>query len=66
MNGLDDGVYLVAHHIVEFSKDKEKRWELENGLTLCVTCHGKIHGYEGFSEIDGDEIVRFGLCGAKL
>jgi hypothetical protein len=57
VSGLGDGVYLVAHHIVEFSKDKEKRWELANGLTLCVTCHGKIHGYEGYSEIDDDEIV---------
>lgn len=56
-HGLDDGVYLVAHHLVEFAVDKEKRWDIDNGQTLCVVCHGVVHGYEGYDEISEDEII---------
>lgn len=38
------GVYLHAHHIVEFAKDKSKRYEISNGQTLCKRCHQIYHG----------------------
>lgn len=37
------GGTLNAHHLVEFSKNKELRTSIENGKTLCVSCHRKIH-----------------------
>jgi hypothetical protein len=37
------GGKLNAHHIVYFSKNKELRLEKTNGITLCTTCHKKIH-----------------------
>lgn len=37
------GYKLNAHHIIPFSKDKSLRFELSNGITLCVKCHKKIH-----------------------
>lgn len=36
--------YLQAHHIIPFSKDFSKAFDVENGLTVCITCHEKIHG----------------------
>jgi 5-methylcytosine-specific restriction endonuclease McrA len=35
---------LQAHHIIEWSKDESKRFDVNNGITLCIDCHGKVHG----------------------
>jgi hypothetical protein len=43
----DRGVVLNSHHIESFSKNKELRYALDNGITLCKTCH------KGFHEIFG-------------
>jgi 5-methylcytosine-specific restriction endonuclease McrA len=33
---------LHAHHILNFKDFPEKRFDLDNGMTLCVTCHNKL------------------------
>lgn len=38
------GGELNAHHIEFFSKNLEKRIDINNGITLCIDCHKKIHG----------------------
>ncbi len=37
--------YLQAHHIIRWEncKDKELRYDIENGITLCRKCHLKEH-----------------------
>lgn len=35
---------IHAHHIIEWAADESKRFDVDNGLTLCIGCHGKIHG----------------------
>lgn len=33
-----------AHHILFWSTHPEKRFDVQNGATLCVPCHSAIHG----------------------
>jgi len=41
--GKRDGSRLNAHHMIPRSKDISKAFSLDNGKTLCVSCHRKIH-----------------------
>jgi len=34
---------LHVHHIQEFKDHRELRWDINNGVTVCVSCHEKIH-----------------------
>ena len=38
------GKKLNAHHIKSWSDHPELRYDIENGVTVCKNCHGKIHG----------------------
>ncbi len=35
---------LQAHHIEPWAACRESRFVVNNGLTLCIPCHSKIHG----------------------
>lgn len=37
------GVQLVAHHIVPYSTNKQLRFDVDNGITLCKACHKEFH-----------------------
>lgn len=36
-------VNLNAHHIIPYSLCVEKRLDINNGITLCIDCHKKVH-----------------------
>lgn len=39
------GGRLQAHHIFGYKQFPEKRWDLQNGITLCESCHKKTNNY---------------------
>ena len=39
------GGKLNAHHIKEWCNFKELRFDLSNGITLCLPCHKNTHNY---------------------
>ncbi|MEW5569622.1 HNH endonuclease [Rossellomorea marisflavi] len=48
----DRGGNLQAHHIENFSENEEKRFSLDNGITMCKNCHdpsvkGSFHNIYG-------------------
>lgn len=44
------GGILHCHHIEHFSKNKDLRFEINNGLTLCFNCHKKLHNNMNFKK----------------
>lgn len=35
--------YVLAHHVIPWEEDESKRFDVDNGLTLCLSCHQKHH-----------------------
>lgn len=38
------GIKIHAHHILSFAEFPHKRMDINNGITLCKSCHWKVHG----------------------
>ena len=40
------GGRLSAHHLIKWSESEEFRYDINNGICLCYSCHMKIHGLQ--------------------
>lgn len=38
-----ENVYLNAHHVEPWSKNRKLRYDVANGITLCGSCHQQLH-----------------------
>jgi len=47
------GRKIHAHHIIEWDKNEDLRYEVNNGLTLCTSCHNKHHHIGKESKLKG-------------
>lgn len=50
--GDDKGGNLNAHHIEAHAACKEKRWSVDNGITLCAPCHRSFHRKYGLKRVN--------------
>jgi endogenous inhibitor of DNA gyrase (YacG/DUF329 family) len=41
------GDRLNAHHFENYSSNKDKRFNIDNGITLCIKCHKSFHSEYG-------------------
>lgn len=53
------GGNLRAHHLDAYSWCKERRLDIENGITLCDTCHRKFHSKYGVFNNTGKQFITF-------
>lgn len=37
---------LAAHHIIPWKEDETKRFDIDNGISLCCSCHAKKEGFQ--------------------
>lgn len=57
--GDNKGHNLNAHHIKPYKLYKESRFDVENGITLCESCHKKFHKIYGKINIGKKEILEY-------
>ena len=42
---------LNAHHLDSYHDHKELRYDINNGITLCKSCHREFHKYIGGNNV---------------
>ena len=52
-------VKLNAHHINNYSSDEGNRFNIDNGITLCINCHKKFHHDYGIRNNSYEQIESF-------
>lgn len=50
---------LVAHHLDGYNWCTEKRYDIENGVTLCESCHKDFHGKYGYGNNTEQQFVEW-------
>lgn len=58
MPGCGYKKFLQAHHIRRWSSASILRFDIDNGITLCKSCHKEVTGHEQQYEYLFSEIVR--------
>jgi hypothetical protein len=51
--------YLIPHHIENFHNNIEKRFDINNGITLHKRCHTEFHKIYGFKNNNKEQIENY-------
>ena len=57
--GDDKGHNLNAHHIANWADNPELRYDPDNGVTLCSTCHKAFHKKYGYKNNNKNQLIEF-------
>lgn len=57
--GDNKGSNLVAHHLLNYSEHEELRTDVDNGITLCKTCHKEFHDTYGYKNNNKEQLKEF-------
>lgn len=57
--GDNKGGNLNAHHLNGYNFDKEHRTDINNGITLCKTCHKRFHEIYGYGNNTKEQFMEF-------
>lgn len=49
----------VAHHLNSYDKHKKDRYNIDNGITLCDTCHKEFHSTYGYGNNTKEQFDEF-------
>jgi predicted restriction endonuclease len=60
------GVYLNAHHIKSWNSNPEDRYDIDNGVTLCQSCHDRFHEIYGHGNNDEIQFEEFRVLTEEL
>lgn len=65
-SGIGHTVELQAHHIANWKDNPDKRYEVENGITLCERCHNEFHSLYGKRNNNITQIKEFLTIDEKI
>ncbi|MBE3649204.1 HNH endonuclease [Paenibacillus polymyxa] len=57
--GDSRGGNLVAHHVRNYAEYVEGRTDVDNGVTLCETCHVAFHNQYGYTGNTERQLIEF-------
>ena len=60
------GYTLNAHHLDSWHSCKERRFDIENGVTLCKNCHRDFHKIYGSKNNTAEEFIEFFLVTGNM
>ncbi len=58
-NGNGHTVKLHVHHIFNFADNKELRYDVKNGITLCKDCHIEFHKLYGIKNTNETQLKEY-------
>lgn len=59
--GDSSGGNLNAHHIFSYDEYKDSRIAIDNGITLCTSCHKKFHDMYGYGKNNKKQFEEYKL-----